>query len=83
MKKLLLSIVLSTTALHAQTASVNPQFEGIWEGYDGEWDRTCLDTLSDQLVMIHGSQRPPKLKEVSKSLSVLRCDGFGCYSAGS
>jgi uncharacterized damage-inducible protein DinB len=40
MKKLLLFMILSTATLHAQ-------YEGIWEGYDGEWGH-----VSQQLIAL-------------------------------
>lgn len=45
MKTLLLVLALSTVTLHAQKAAPNPNLEGIWEGYDGEWGH-----VSRQLV---------------------------------
>jgi uncharacterized damage-inducible protein DinB len=33
----LLSLVLGTFTLHAQTPAMQAANEGIWEGYDGEW----------------------------------------------
>jgi uncharacterized damage-inducible protein DinB len=71
MKKLLLSIVLSTAALHPQTASVNPQFEGIWEGYDGEWDHVSrqLLALAEAIPADKYSWRPgPGVRSVSEVL---------------
>ncbi len=46
--------VLSTMGLHAQTAAANasktpapdPNFEGIWEGYDGEWGHVSRQLLA-------------------------------------
>jgi uncharacterized damage-inducible protein DinB len=46
MKRLLLLLALITTTLHPQTAKQNPQFEGIWEGYDGEWGHVSRQLLS-------------------------------------
>jgi uncharacterized damage-inducible protein DinB len=40
MKKLLLLMILSTATLHAQ-------YEGLWEGYDGEWSH-----VSKQLIAL-------------------------------
>ena len=40
MKKILLFLILGTSFLHAQ-------YEGIWEGYDGEWDH-----VSKQLIAL-------------------------------
>jgi uncharacterized damage-inducible protein DinB len=42
MKTLLLFLIMSTTALHAQA-----QLEGLWEGYDGEWSH-----VSHQLIAL-------------------------------
>ncbi len=47
MKTLFLLLALSTVSLHEQTASLNPQYEGVWEGYDGEWGH-----VSRQLVAL-------------------------------
>jgi hypothetical protein len=71
MKKLLLSIVLSTAALHAQTASANPQFQGIWERYDGEWDHVSrqLLALAEAIPADKYSWRPgPGVRSVSEVL---------------
>ena len=40
MKTLLLFLVMSTATLHAQ-------YEGLWEGYDGEWSH-----VSQQLIAL-------------------------------
>ena len=39
MKKFLLLMILSTATLHAQ-------YEGIWEGYDGEWDHVSRQLIA-------------------------------------
>src|ERR1700736_594255 len=39
MKTLLLFIILSTSTLHAQ-------YEGLWEGYDGEWDHVSRQLIA-------------------------------------
>jgi uncharacterized damage-inducible protein DinB len=46
MRRLLLFLALITTTLHAQTSTPNPQFEGIWEGYDGEWGHVSRQLIS-------------------------------------
>src|SRR5271163_2555707 len=48
MKTLLLFMVLSTASLHAQ-------YEGLWEGYDGEWGH-----VSRQLVALAEATPPDK-----------------------
>jgi hypothetical protein len=45
MKTLFLFIILSTSTLHAQ-------YEGLWEGYDGEWGH-----VSRQLIAL--AEAPP------------------------
>src|ERR1700747_3853097 len=42
MRTLWLAIVLGAAALHAQ-----PQYEGLWQGYDGEWGH-----VSSQLIAL-------------------------------
>jgi hypothetical protein len=39
MKTLLLFIILSTSTLHAQ-------YEGLWEGYDGEWSHVSRQLIA-------------------------------------
>src|SRR5271154_457222 len=39
MKKLLLFMILSTATLHAQ-------YEGLWEGYDGEWGHVSRQLIA-------------------------------------
>ncbi len=54
MKTLLLLFALSAAAVHAQTAPANsrqtpppdPQLEGVWEGYDGEWGHVSRQLLA-------------------------------------
>jgi uncharacterized damage-inducible protein DinB len=48
MKTLLLFMVLSTASLHAQ-------YEGLWEGYDGEWGH-----VSRQLIALAEATPPDK-----------------------
>src|SRR5580698_9038871 len=48
MKKFLLFLILGTPFLHAQ-------YEGIWEGYDGEWDH-----VSRQLIALAEATPPDK-----------------------
>src|ERR1700731_354472 len=38
-KMLLLFLIMSTTALHAQ-------YEGLWEGYDGEWGHVSRQLIA-------------------------------------
>jgi hypothetical protein len=46
MKKLIICIALSATMLHAQTAPQNCQYEGIWEGYEGEWGHVSRQLIA-------------------------------------
>jgi uncharacterized damage-inducible protein DinB len=48
MKRLLLFLLLGTATLHAQ-------YEGIWEGYDGEWEH-----VSTQLIALAEATPPDK-----------------------
>ena len=71
MKTLLIWFALSTTMLHAQTATQNSQYEGIWEGYDGEWDHVSrqLITLAEAIPADKYSWRPaPGVRSVSEVL---------------
>jgi uncharacterized damage-inducible protein DinB len=69
--------VLSTMGLHAQTAAANasktpapdPNFEGIWEGYDGEWGHVSrqLLALAQRIPAENYSWRPaPGVRSVSE-----------------
>jgi uncharacterized damage-inducible protein DinB len=69
MKTLLLVLALSTATLHAQTAAPNPQFEGIWEGYDGEWGHVSrqLIELAQAIPADKYAWRPaPGVRSVSE-----------------
>jgi uncharacterized damage-inducible protein DinB len=69
MKSLLLLLVLSTATLHAQTAAANPQYEGIWEGYDGEWTHVThqLVELANAIPENKYSWRPaPGVRSISE-----------------
>ena len=71
MRMLLLLFVLSTTALHAQSAIPHPRFEGIWEGYDGEWDHVSrqLIQLAQAIPADKYSWRPaPGVRSISEVL---------------
>ncbi len=46
MKTLFLLFALSVISLHAQTASPNSQYEGVWEGYDGEWGHVSRQLIA-------------------------------------
>jgi uncharacterized damage-inducible protein DinB len=45
-KTLLMVLALSTAAGHAQTGPPNAQYEGIWEGYDGEWGHVSRQLIA-------------------------------------
>jgi uncharacterized damage-inducible protein DinB len=69
MKKLLLFLVLIPAALHAQAAANNPEFEGVWEGYDGEWGHVSrqLIALAEAIPADKYSWRPgPGVRSVSE-----------------
>ena len=62
MRKLLLTAVLSTVALHAQT-------EGLWQGYDGEWGHVSrqLIALAEATPPSHFAWRPaPGVRSTSE-----------------
>ena len=69
MRRLLLLLALITTTLHAQTSTPNPQFEGIWEGYDGEWGHVSrqLISLAEAIPADKYKWRPaPSVRSVSE-----------------
>jgi uncharacterized damage-inducible protein DinB len=69
MRALLLLFALSVPALHAQTTVPNPQFEGIWEGYDGEWGHVSrqLIALAEAIPAEKYAWRPaPGVRSVSE-----------------
>ncbi|HEY6851016.1 MAG TPA: DinB family protein [Terracidiphilus sp.] len=78
MKTLLLLLVLGITSLHMQAASAapqqtapkpDPQLEGIWEGYDGEWGHVSrqLMALAKAIPADKYSWRPgPGVRSVSE-----------------
>lgn len=76
MKGLLLVLVLGTVTLHAQPAAPHaqaakhdPQFEGIWEGYDGEWGHVSrqLIALAEAIPADKYTWRPaPGVRSISE-----------------
>ena len=69
MKTLLLFLALSITALHAQTATPNAAYEGIWEGYDGERGHVSqqLIALAEAISADKYTWRPaPGVRSVSE-----------------
>ena len=71
MNTLLLCLALGTPMLHAQAAPPNSQFEGIWEGYDGEWDHVSrqLIALAEAIPAEKYTWRPgPGVRSVSEVL---------------
>jgi len=83
MKTVLMWLALSTTLLHAQSASSNPQFEGIWEGYDGEWGHVSrqLIALAEAIPADKYSWRPqPGVRSVSEVLVHIAQANFGLLS---
>jgi uncharacterized damage-inducible protein DinB len=71
MNKILISLLLGAAMLHAQTAGQNPQFEGLWEGYDGEWGHVSrqLLALAEAIPQDKYSWRPgPGVRSVSEVL---------------
>jgi uncharacterized damage-inducible protein DinB len=76
MKRLLLFFALSTITLHAQPAAPHaqtpkpdPQFEGIWEGYEGEWGHVSrqLIALAEAIPADKYTWRPaPGVRSISE-----------------
>ena len=72
MKKLLLFAILGVIAaipVHAQAAAANPQLEGLWEGYDGEWGHVSrqLIALAEAIPADKYAWRPaPGVRSVSE-----------------
>ncbi len=79
MKALILCLALSTATLHAQTAAPNPQYEGIWEGYNGEWDHVSrqLIALAEAIPAGKYNWRPaPGVRSVSEVLMHIALANF-------
>ena len=88
MKKLLLFLILSATALHSQTAPAasqptparpDPELEGIWEGYDGEWLHVShqLMALAEAIPADKYSWRPaPGVRSVSEVIMHIAIANF-------
>jgi len=77
MKKFLILFALSVVTLHAQTVQqnprqtpqINPEYEGLWEGYDGEWGHVSrqLIALAEAIPADKYSWRPaPGVRSVSE-----------------
>lgn len=63
--------MLSAVGLRAQSSAPNSQFEGIWEGYDGEWDHVSrqLVQLAEAIPTNKYAWRPaPGVRSVSEIL---------------
>ena len=76
MKKLLLALALSTVALHAH---VDP-FEGLWQGYDGEWLHVSrqLVTLAEAIPQDKYGWRPAAgVRSTSEVLMHITIANFG------
>ena len=70
MKVVLLCLML-TASLSQAAEKPNPQYEGIWEGYDGEWDHVSrqLIALAEAIPAEKYSWRPgPGVRSVSEVL---------------
>lgn len=68
-KAILLLFALITVPIHAQTAPPNPQTEGLWEGYNGEWGHVSrqLITLAEAIPAAKYSWRPaPGVRSISE-----------------
>ncbi len=73
MRKLLLTAVLSTVALHAQA-------EGLWQGYDGEWGHVSrqLIALAEATPPDHFASRPaPGVRSTSEVYMHIVFANFG------
>ncbi len=79
MKTLLIWFALSATMLHAHAATQNPQYEGIWEGYDGEWGHVSrqLIALAEAIPADKYSWRPgPGVRSISEVLMHIAQSNF-------
>jgi uncharacterized damage-inducible protein DinB len=84
MKRLLLVLALSAITLHAQTATQDPQLEGIWEGYDGEWGHVSrqLISLAEAIPADKYQWRPaPGVRSVSEVYMHIAIANFYLLSA--
>jgi uncharacterized damage-inducible protein DinB len=84
MKALLLLLALTPAARRAQAVPVNPQFEGIWEGYDGEWTHVSkqLLTLANAIPADKYAWRPaPGVRSVSEVFMHIAIANFFLLSA--
>jgi uncharacterized damage-inducible protein DinB len=75
MKTILLAAVLGATALHAQDA-----FEGLWQGYDGEWAHVSrqLVALAETIPADKFTWRPgPGVRSVSEVFMHIAIANFG------
>jgi len=69
MKTLLLLFILTSPLLYAQTTPAIPQYEGIWEGYDGEWGHVSrqLIALAQAIPADKYTWRPaPRVRSISE-----------------
>jgi uncharacterized damage-inducible protein DinB len=69
MKIFVLCLAISLAPIHAQSAAINPEYEGIWEGYNGEWEHVSreLTDLAQAIPADKYSWRPaPGVRSVSE-----------------
>jgi uncharacterized damage-inducible protein DinB len=79
MRILILLLAIGMAPLHAQTTALNPEYEGIWEGYAGEWahvSRQLID-LAQAIPADKYSWRPaPGVRSVSEVLMHIAIANF-------
>src|SRR5690348_1550128 len=79
MKRLLLCAVLGCIALHAK----DDPFEGLWQGYDGEWLHVSrqLVALADAIPSDKYSWRPATgVRSISKVFMHISIENFSLLS---
>ncbi len=86
MRVLILLLAIAIAPLHAQTTALNPEYEGIWQGYAGEWahvSRQLID-LAQAIPADKYSWRPaPGVRSVSEVLMHIAIANFALLSVTS
>jgi uncharacterized damage-inducible protein DinB len=79
-----LCLAIGLPPLHAQSGGINPEYEGIWEGYNGEWEHVSreLIDLAQAIPADKYSWRPgPGVRSVSEVYMHIALSNFYLLSA--
>jgi uncharacterized damage-inducible protein DinB len=79
-----LCLAITLAPMRAQSAAINPEYEGIWEGYNGEWEHVTreLIDLAQAIPADKYSWRPaPGVRSVSEVYMHIALSNFYLLAA--